>query len=87
MEIDSEKYDLILMDIKMPVMSGIQLYRHIEEKDPALVQRVVFITGDVMETATRDFLEKTKATHISKPINIERLHKEIDNILSASLKR
>ncbi|MFC2004406.1 PAS domain S-box protein [Chloroflexota bacterium] len=80
-----EKYNLILLDVKLPVMSGIELYYHIETIDLALAQRTVFITGDVMEPATRDFLEKTKARHITKPINIESLKVEINHILAKDL--
>jgi len=45
----TKRYDLILLDIKLPGMSGIELYRHIETIDLALLKRVMFITGDVME--------------------------------------
>ncbi len=83
----SEKYDLVLLDIKLPLMNGIELYRHIEEMDPALAQRVMFITGDVMEATTRDFLEKTKVAYTTKPINIEQLTKDINHILTKMLER
>jgi PAS domain S-box-containing protein len=78
----TERYSLILLDIKMPGMSGVELYRHIEAIAPALTRRVMFITGDVLETATRDFLDRTKAPHITKPINIEILKKTINHALN-----
>jgi two-component system NtrC family sensor kinase len=81
----TEKYDLILLDIKMPVMNGIELYRHIKEIDPALTQRVMFITGDVMETTTKDFLNKSKASHTAKPFNLEHLKKDINHGLTEAL--
>jgi len=77
-----ERYDLILLDIKLPGMSGIDLYHHIEAMAPTMARRVMFITGDVIETKTRDFLEKVKACHIAKPINIEQLRKNINHILT-----
>jgi PAS domain S-box-containing protein len=78
----TERYSLILLDIKLPGMSGIELYHHIEEIAPALTRRIMFITGDVMEIATRDFLDKTKAPHITKPLNIEMLKKTINHTLN-----
>jgi len=63
-------------------MDGMELYHHIEATDPALAQRVIFITGDLMETTTKDFLNKTKAPHIAKPFDIEQLKKDINHILS-----
>ncbi len=78
----TERYSLILLDIKLPGMSGIELYRHIEEIAPALTRRVMFITGDIMEGATRDFLEKAGVSHITKPIDIEELKKVMNNALN-----
>jgi len=85
--LQSDKYDLILLDIKLPGMSGIELYHHIEKTDPALAERVIFISGDVMEITTKDFLDKTKASHIVKPINIEQLKKESNRILTKGIER
>jgi CheY-like chemotaxis protein len=76
------RYSLILLDIKMPGMSGIELYERIQEIAESYARRVIFITGDVMETTTRDFLAKTKALYIAKPFNIEQLQKDIDRVLN-----
>ena len=78
-----ERYDLILLDIKLPGKSGIWLYRYIEAMDPALAHRVLFITGDVMETTTREFLDKTKVRYIAKPLNAEQLKRDINHILTS----
>jgi CheY-like chemotaxis protein len=77
-----EKPDLILMDIKMPVISGRELYHHIEAMDSAQARRVMFITGDVMEATTRDFLDETGAPYIAKPFNIEHLKNSIARALT-----
>ncbi len=76
-----ERYNLILLDIRMEGMDGIELYRHMKEIAPSLQRRVVFITGDTMTPSTRNFLDKTKARCISKPFDIEQLKKEINQIL------
>lgn len=81
----AEKPDLMLLDVKMPIISGIELYHRLEVKEPALAQRVMFITGDVMEVVTRDFLERTGAPHIAKPFNIGQLKKSIDTMLTRAM--
>jgi PAS domain S-box-containing protein len=78
----TERYSLVLLDIKLPGMSGIELYHHIEEIAPALARRVIFITGDVMESSTRSFLEKTGVPYITKPLDIEVLKKTINRALN-----
>ena len=77
-----ERYSLILLDIKLPGMSGVELYRHIEEIAPALTRRVIFITGDIMETSTQDFLDRAKVPHITKPIDIELLKNTLNHALN-----
>jgi PAS domain S-box-containing protein len=81
-KLNAERYSLVLLDIKLPGMSGIELYQHIEEIAPALARRVMFITGDIMEGTTRAFLEKTGAPYITKPLDIEVLKKTINRALN-----
>ena len=85
--LEMKRYSLILLDIKLPGMSGIELYHHIEATIPALERRIMFITGDVMQTDTRDFLDRAKVPHITKPIDIELLKKDINRILTEGTQR
>ena len=81
-KLESEDYNVILLDIKMPGMNGIELYKHIQRMSKTLITRVVFITGDIMSKDTTAFLSKTKASYITKPFDIEQLKKHIDDIIS-----
>jgi two-component system, NtrC family, sensor kinase len=81
-KIKNEEYDLILMDIRMPGMSGIKLYHHIKKIKPVLSERILFITGDIMGAETGDFLKSTKARYIKKPFDINNLMEEINGVLS-----
>ncbi len=60
-------YDAIICDLKMPGMSGQELYRQLVATDSPLAQRVIFITGDVANPETQSFLEKTGKPCIKKP--------------------
>ena len=62
-----EDYDLILVDIKTPVMNGKQLYQYIRERHPGLIDRVVFTTGDVIGNDTQSFLEQAGRPVLLKP--------------------
>ena len=81
-KIEQERYNLILVDIKMPEMSGIELYQRIRKIARSLAKRVVFITGDVMAADTESFLSRSKALYINKPFDTKQLKKEIARILS-----
>jgi len=79
--IEGGKYALILLDIKLPDMSGIELYQHLEKTDKSSTQRIIFVTGDAMGTDTMDFFSRTGAAYITKPFEIEQLKKEVKNKL------
>jgi PAS domain S-box-containing protein len=78
----SEDYDVILLDIKLPGMSGIELYKYMQKAVKSLARRVVFITGDVMNKDTMDFLSRTRAPYITKPFDGEQIKNDVDHILA-----
>jgi len=82
-EVNNKEYQAIMLDIKMPGMSGIELYQHFQKTSPLLADRVVFITGDVMGTSTMNFLSKTKAPYVIKPFDASQLKAEINRILAS----
>ena len=66
-------YALCVSDIRLPGMTGIELYQHwIETKNP-IAERVIFITGDTMNNYVRDFLQKTALPCVMKPFEPEDL--------------
>ena len=80
--IKSKRYSLILLDIKMPGVGGINLYKQFQEIAASLAKRVVFVTGDVMDKRSTDFLTETRAPYIMKPFDAEKLKTEINRILA-----
>lgn len=80
-KINSEDYDVILLDVKLPGMSGIELYGCMQKMGKSLTRKVIFITGDVMNEDTIDFISKAGVPCITKPFDAEQLKKEIGRIL------
>jgi len=68
-------FDLILCDLMMPVMNGMQLYAEIERSHPALVKRMVFITGGAFTQAALQFLATVPNPNITKPFEADTLAK------------
>lgn len=81
-KIENKDYDLILLDIKMPGISGIELYERNLGKRQSLANRVLFITGDIMGEEIKEFISRTKAPYLSKPLDIEKLKKVMNRHLS-----
>lgn len=63
-------YDLIITNVRMPVLDGRAFYRHLCSSYPDLCQRVVFCTGDTADVATQRFLSSTGAPVIFKPFQL-----------------
>jgi len=80
--VKSKTYRIILLDIKMPGMSGIELYKRFQKIAPSLARRVVFVTGDVMGTRTTSFLSKAKSPYITKPFDGKQLNIAINRIFT-----
>jgi two-component system NtrC family sensor kinase len=75
-------YDLILCDVRMPELDGPSLYRLLERQQPHLCQRLIFLTGDTLEPATREFLEQSGAPCLMKPFPIADARRVIQRVLS-----
>jgi DNA-binding response OmpR family regulator len=66
-------YDVILLDIFMPGQEGKATYEKIVGLRPDLTRRIVFITGDMTVPDTQVFLERTGASYVAKPFNMDEL--------------
>ena len=64
-------YDLVFSDMKMPGMSGVELYDEVARRRPGLERRIVFVTGDLLNPATKQFLDRTHAVSVSKPFDVD----------------
>jgi DNA-binding NtrC family response regulator len=79
-----DSYDVVLLDIRMPGISGIDLYAYILQKVPALDGKVIFITGDASDAEVRDFLKNNNLPFLPKPLELEVLKQKISSVLKPS---
>jgi PAS domain S-box-containing protein len=66
-QLDRETFDVILSDLRMPVLDGPGLFAALRERHPALVDRIAFITGDTLSARLGKFLADTGVLCIEKP--------------------
>jgi signal transduction histidine kinase/ActR/RegA family two-component response regulator len=78
-----DKYDVILLDIRMPGVSGAELYSRILDKDPTLGKRIIIITGDVMGADIKEFLVKHNLPFLSKPFDMNLLKEQVASMVAA----
>jgi two-component system cell cycle response regulator CpdR len=80
-ELKLREVDLLLTDIVMPEMDGIELARRAAELDPAL--KIMFITGFAAVALHPDSEAPRDAKILSKPFHLRDLVSEVDRMIAA----
>jgi CheY-like chemotaxis protein len=76
-------YDLVLSDIRMPVMNGTELYLWVRELRPELSRRFVFITGHPGDSDLEAQIAQWNVPVIAKPFKLARLAEVCEPFLRA----
>jgi CheY-like chemotaxis protein len=79
----SRPYDVIICDLKMPGMSGIELHRRLETERPELLERLLFSTGDTASAEAAVFLDRTRCPVLEKPFELLALATAVDRLCAA----
>jgi PAS domain S-box-containing protein len=64
-----ERFDLVLCDLMMPEMSGMDLHAALAKAAPEMASRMVFLTGGIFTAAARAFVERTSVPVLEKPFD------------------
>jgi CheY-like chemotaxis protein len=80
---EGRPYDVVLCDLMMPDLTGMDFYEELARRDPLLAERVAFITGGAFTPRAREFLERNRNERLDKPFDPEAL-REVVSRLAAS---
>ena len=78
-------YDVILMDIRMPVMDGLEAtkrIRQMEERPDGRLIPIIAMTANAFEEDVKKSLEAGMNGHLSKPIDIQKMYALLDHLLN-----
>ena len=78
-------YDVILMDIRMPVMDGLEAtkrIRQMEERPDGRLIPIIAMTANAFEEDVMKSLEAGMNGHLSKPIDIQKMYALLDHLLN-----
>ena len=78
--IERTAYDAVICDVKMPELSGQELYGRVCQIRPEMARRFIFITGDIDGEDTRQFLTESRCSYFMKPFNLEKLTVAVDTL-------
>jgi signal transduction histidine kinase/CheY-like chemotaxis protein len=73
-------FDVVLCDLQMPEMSGMELHAQVRSTYPALAERFVFVTGGAFSGEARRFMEESVSAVIQKPFRVEDLLTLVERI-------
>jgi PAS domain S-box-containing protein len=70
---EGERFDVILCDLMMPVITGLEFYQTLVQRVPEQAERIVFLTGGAFTAKTKELLDKTPNARLEKPFSIKDL--------------
>jgi PAS domain S-box-containing protein len=79
-----ERFDLILCDLMMPRMTGMDFHAALHRLRPDLTGRVIFLTGGAFTPQAKDFLERVPNRRVEKPFNARALLAVTHEVLTAA---
>jgi signal transduction histidine kinase len=68
-----EQFDLILCDLMMPELSGMDVYEEVKRIAPAQAERMVFLTGGAFTAKAQAFVASVKNSFVEKPFDVAAL--------------
>jgi two-component system NtrC family sensor kinase len=77
----SGAFDVAIVDLLMPRLSGIELHRRLVAEAPALAARLIFTTGDAAGAETAAFLEQVRNRRVRKPFEIQEVTRAVADIV------
>lgn len=77
-------YDLVVCDLRMPHFDGQAVYQSLRRAGSPLLNRILFITGDVIAPQTREFLEPNQLPYLAKPFLVEELQIAVNRLLDSA---
>ena len=76
-------YDLVILDLRMPDMSGQQLYDELARHRPEMLDRLMFVTADRLTPDVAGFLERVGSPCLSKPFTVQGVVDTVQTMLAA----
>lgn len=79
--LDGQKFDVILCDLMMPQITGMELHGTVAKLDPDQANRIVFVTGGAFTERARSFFETTNNPRIEKPFDLKTLRHLVNELI------
>jgi len=75
---------VILCDLKMPGIGGREVYEHLAQSRPDLAERLVFVTGDIVESVSSGFVAASGREVVEKPFTVAEIAGAVERVVNHS---
>jgi len=82
--LDAGDFDLVVCDLLMPELTGMDVYGHARRQHPELVDRFVFMTGAACSAPVRQFLRETPGAVLEKPFRAPDVARVVTGLLTGA---
>ena len=79
-DVSAETYDVVITDLRMPGLSGIELHARIERERPELLRKLILSTGDAVSPEAAAFLRRAACPVLSKPFELAELRAIVERV-------
>lgn len=76
------QFALVVSDLRMPGLSGIEMYNRLLVEQPAVLRRIIFSTGDLVSEDAARFVRTTECIVLQKPFELATLREIVDRVLA-----
>jgi len=82
-ESPKDRYDVVITDLRMPGLSGIELHARLERERPELLRKLILSTGDAVSPEAAAFLRRAACPVLSKPFELAELRAMVERVAGA----
>ncbi len=82
--VGNPKFDVIVSDLRMPVLTGIEMYYRLQREQPSLLRRLIFSTGDLVSDEAAAFVRSTECVVLQKPFELAALRAKVEQLLASA---
>lgn len=78
---DVPPYDVIISDLRMPGLNGIELHDRVKVMAPQMLPHLIFSTGDIVSEEAANFVRTSECLVLQKPFELSALRETIEQMM------